>query len=115
MGDKLEIKNLNKFLTTFTGGSYDFICKDVKEFQDRYQFELESNHTQNSYWFELYRFKEPKGGYRLMCTNSKYRGSDDTKKWLQLETIQSMGSLKMIMDDIISTLSVEEFLSVTNI
>lgn len=115
MGDKLEIKNLHKFLTTFAGSRYDFICKDVKEFQDRYRFELESKHTQNSYWFELYRFTEPNGGYRLMCTNSKYRGSDDTKRWLQLETIQSMGHLKMIMDDIISTISFEEFLSVTNI
>jgi hypothetical protein len=113
--DKLIIKHWSKFILTFGKSNNDFICKDIKELEDRYQFELESKHTQNSYWFDLYRFKEPNGGYRLICTNSKYKGSDDTKKWLQLETIQSMGSLKMIMDDIIATLSFEEFLSVTNI
>lgn len=113
-GDKLIIKNLNKFLTAFVGNNYDFITKAVRELEDRYQFELESRHTHNSYYFDLYRFKEPKGGYRLMCTNSKYRSSDDNKKWLQLETIQSIGSLKMIMDDMVSTLSFEEFLSITD-
>lgn len=113
--DRLIIKNLNKFLTAYVGNNYDFITKSVRELEDRYQFELESRHTHNSYYFDLYRFKEPKGGYRLICTNSKYRGSDDNKKWLQLETIKSMGSLKMIMEMMISTLAFEEFIVVMNI
>jgi len=116
---RLTIQNIGKILNS----ERDFKWISYRELEDRYYFVIESTHTLTEYGFELYRLNEPfyndnlkcyVNGYRLQLTNSKYRNDTFNTKFVSLEMIKSISSLKQYMTGIIIDVDSSELWAAIN-
>lgn len=110
---QLTIKNIDKILST----ERDFTWTRYRELEDRYFFVIKSMHTEEEYGIELYRLNETfyndnlkcdGNGYRLQITNAKYIKDTNNKKFVSLEMIKSISSLKQSMTGLIIDVNTNE-------
>lgn len=115
---RLTIKNPHKILTN----EKDFKWTRYREMEDRYFFVIESMHTEEEYGIDLYRLTETfyndnlkceGSGYRLQITNAKYIKDVNNKKFVSLEMIKSINSLKQSMTELIINVNTNELWAAT--
>lgn len=110
---RLTIKNIDKILST----ERDFKWTRYRELEDRYFFVIKSMGTEEEYGIELYRLNETfyndnlkcdGNGYRLQITNAKYIKDSNNKRFISLEMIKSISSLKQSMTGLIIDVNTNE-------